>query len=339
MDVSSYRKKYDELRERKQQHETQRMSSLGLSEAAFSEESAGVAFAAGTFAQAGSEVIDEAMGVVRNHDEDAELRAVTLHSIAIDIGNREDLIHMVLGLLRDSQEPTVLRLEALRILETLNFSSAIFNTVRPEYMAVLRELINVEDLTLRQRVIEILAQEKDGHVQKRLVEGLEDPSKALLPPEKAIQLLSYDIHAEYFPILREMVKKPPSAAAKREAIRALSADPASKDLLADLLNDKKQSQEVRRISALSLQSLSPEAFEPHARRIVLDEAENSDLRATAMTGLTYSRGQAASSQDTELTQQVERLQEHSSSNEIQRSAAQYISKQNEPSEQPSGPED
>ena len=31
-------------------------------------------------------------------------------------------------------------------------------------------------------------------------------SKALVPPEKALQLLSYDVHAEAYPVAREIVK-------------------------------------------------------------------------------------------------------------------------------------
>jgi hypothetical protein len=324
MDVSSFRKKYDELQERiSQQRQSSDVSALGL-------ESLAAVGDAGTAAE--NDPVEEAMAVVRDRNEDPELRAVTLHAIAIEVGGREDLIDSVLALLRDTAEPAVLRLEALRILQTLNFSSPIFSTKRAEYMALLRELINAEDLTLRQRVLEILAQEMDEYAQRRLLEGLEDPSKALLPPEKAIQLLGYDVHAEHFPILRQMVMKPPSAAAKQEAIRLLAADPASQDLLAGILHDKKQSQATRRASALALQALSPQAFQEHARRIVLDEDENSDLRATSISALAHTMGQEALSQDTELTEKVERLQKHSSSKEVKRSAASYMSKENVPSE-------
>ena len=112
----------------------------------------------------------------------------------------------------------------------------------------------------------------------------------------------------------------------------LAADPASQDLLAGILNDKKQSQPTRRASALALQALSPEAFQEHARRIVLDEDENSDLRATSISALAHTMGQEALSQDTELTERVERLEKHTSSKEVKRSAASYMSKQSEPSE-------
>lgn len=329
MDVSSYRKKFDEQMERMAEHrERQRV----LAEESGPASGGLMGFAAADAgAPVGEDPVEEAMAVVRDRNQDAELRAVTLHSIAIEIGQREDLIHTVLDLLRDSAEPTLLRQAALRVLQALDFSSDIFNTVRPEYMDVLREIINAEDLTLRQQVLEVLAQERDEYAQRRLLEGLQDPSKALVPPEKAIQLLGYDVHAEYFPVLRELVKKPPSAAAKREAVRLLAADPASRDLLADILTDKKQSPEMRRISAISLQALAPEAFEEHARRIVLDDDERDDLRATSLSALANFKGQEALSQDTELSDQVERLQKRSSSKQLGSAAAQFISKKNEES--------
>ena len=58
--------------------------------------------------------------------------------------------------------------------------------------------------------IGILAREKDDYVQRRLVDGLEGRSKALVPAAKAIQFLAYDVHSEYFPIAKRIVEKPPN---------------------------------------------------------------------------------------------------------------------------------
>ncbi|MEA2573730.1 MAG: hypothetical protein QOH93_1028 [Chloroflexia bacterium] len=325
MDVSTYRKKYDEYRERvKQQHE-RRSAHLEAARAT------GVGLDAFAIADtAGDEdPAADAIAVIRNRDEDAENRAVTLHSISSEIAKREDLIDMVLGLLRDTTEPMVLRLEALRILQALNFSSALFNTKRPEYIAALRELVNAEELELRERVLELLAQENDEYVQRRLVEGLNDPSKALLPPEKAIPLLGYDIHASHFPLLREMVMKPPSAAAKREALRLLAADPASKEMLASILTNKKESRETRRISALALRALSPEAFDAHARQIVFDDDENQSLLATSINALTHSNVQQTATQSRELDKRIEQLSEQTHSKDVKRAAQIYMHKQSQ----------
>jgi HEAT repeat protein len=274
--------------------------------------------------------IGDAFDIIKDKQEDAELRASTLHSIAIEVGKNPDLIDVVIDVLKDGTEPSTVRLAALQVLQQTSFRAAIFNPKRPAYLAALREIIDAEDSTLRERALEILAQERDEYAQRRLLEGLQDPEKALVPPVRALQLLSYDIHAEHFPILREIVNKPPSAGARREALRLLAADPASREMLASVLNDKGESSEARKVSAVALQSVAPKQFEEHARQIVMDEDEDdADLRATSIAALTQSTSQEALKQDTELSERVENLGKHSRSKEVGRSAARFISKQNE----------
>ena len=47
--------------------------------------------------------------------------------------------------------------------------------------------------------------------RRRNSRRLKNPEKALVPPEKALQLLSYDVHAEAYPLARAIVSKPPNA--------------------------------------------------------------------------------------------------------------------------------
>ena len=99
---------------------------------------------------------------------------------------------------------------------------------------------------LRQRVLGLLAREKDGYAQKRLLEGLENPAKALLPPEKALQLLGYDVHADAYRLARKIVDKPPSEIAKREALRLLAADTSAKPVFEKILSDKNEAPDTGR---------------------------------------------------------------------------------------------
>jgi hypothetical protein len=275
----------------------------------------------------GQDEVAEAIDVIRDREEDADLRASAVHAIDIEVGKRHDLIDLVIGLLRDSAEPTVLRLAALRVLQQSSFSGRAFNPKRPEYLAALRTVIDDQDASLRQEALQILAQHKDEYAQRRLLEGLEDSSKALIPPGKAIQLLGYDIHAEHYPILRDMVQNPPSPEAKEQAVRLLAADPTSKELLADRLKDKDERREVRNASAAAFQSLAPAEFEEQAKQIVLDDDEYDDLRATAINALTLFADQEALNQDAELTGRVERLREQSPSKEVRRTADRFLRKQ------------
>src|SRR5262249_42950967 len=149
-----------------------------------------------------------------------------------------------------------------------------FPAKRPDYLAALRSIIDDPDAELRRRAIGILAREKDEYVQRRLIDGLEGRSEALVPTEKAIQYLGYDVHAEYFPLLRRIVEDPPNPEARTEAVRLLAADPSSTDLLLTIFSDKGESPDVRKISAIGLHSAAPHRFEEQARRIVLDDDED-----------------------------------------------------------------
>jgi hypothetical protein len=140
-------------------------------------------------------------------------------------------------------------------------------------------------------------------------------------------LLGYDIHAEHYPILREMVQNPPSPEAKEEAVRLLAGDPASKGLLEDLLSNRDETREVRNASAAALQSMDPEEFERQAREITLAEDEYDDIRATAINALTLFGDQEALDQDAELVGRVEQLREEAPSEEVKRSADRFLRKQ------------
>ncbi len=275
----------------------------------------------------GQDEVTQGIEIIRDREEDAELRTSALRGIAIEVSKSPDLIDLVIGLLKDSTEPAVVRLAALRVLQQSSFRAATFNPKRPEYLDALRTVIDDPDASLREQALEILAQGKDEYAQRRLLEGLKDPSQALVPPGKAVQLLGYDIHAEHYPILRNMVQNPPSPEAKQEAVRLLAADPTSKELLIDLLKDKGERREVRNASAGALQSLAPAEFEEQAKQIVHDDDEYDDLRATAINALALFADQEALSQDTELNRRVEQLREQPSSEEVERSAARYISMQ------------
>jgi HEAT repeat protein len=271
--------------------------------------------------------VAEAIDNIRDREEDAELRAAALRTISAEVGQRHDLIDFAIDLLRDRTESAVVRLAALRVLQMSSFRVVVFDPKRPEYLDALRTVIDDQNASLREQALEILAQEKDEYAQRRLLEGLEDPSQALVPPERAIQMLGYDIHAEHYPILREMVSNPPSPEAKREAVRLLGTDPESKNLLADILKDKRERREVRNASASALQSLAPAEFEEQAKQIVLDDDEYPEIRATAINALTLFADQEALDQDADLSRRVERLREVSPSEVVARTANRFLRRQ------------
>ena len=178
---------------------------------------------------------------------------------------------------------------------------------------------------LRTRVLGILMREKDGAAQRRLLEGLEKPGKALLSPEKALQLLGNDPHGDVYRLARKIVETPPNDTARREALRLLGADANSKPLFEKILRDKAEAPEYRRISASALQSLAPDTLQKHAREIVLDSNESEQIQATSLTAISQFGDVAKVAGDDSFLARVDRLQA-ASSKEVKQAAQRLLTK-------------
>ena len=88
-----------------------------------------------------------------------------------------------------------------------------------------------------------------------------------------------------------------------EALRLLAADPSAKDLLVRILAGRNEKPDVKMAAAVALQSLDPGEFERQARRIVLDDDENDQLRALALNALTYFGNPTVRAEDDELARE------------------------------------
>ena len=224
----------------------------------------------------------------------------------------------LMTVLCDRSAPIDARLAALERLGAARFASPAFPSSQGDYIAALRKVADDPDYELRQRVLGILAREKDSFAQKRLLEGLRDPAKALVPPEKALQLLGYDVHAEAYPMAREIAAHPPNPMAKREALRLLAADAASAPMFETLLRDKREDLEIRQLSAAALLALRPDTLQAHARDIVLDSSEPDAMQQTSLTALTQF-GPPEIAADRALMDRIDQLSRRGSA-EIQDSA-------------------
>lgn len=268
-----------------------------------------------------------AMSVATSSKKSVQQRVAALAEVPLAVCDDDQNLQALLNILRDRKEPIKVRLAALQSIQAASFSVIAFESCRGEYLATLREIVDDPNAELRQRVLGILAREKDGYVQKRLLDGLQNPDKALVPPEKALQLLSYDVHAEAYPVAREILSKPPNERAKREALRLLAADAGSAPVFEKLLLDKKEGREIRQISAAALQSIRPENFQKRARELVLDSKEYDDIQATALTALTQFGDESAVSKDEALVKRVGRLEKGKSA-KVKKTAKRFLSKYN-----------
>src|ERR1043166_5246675 len=207
-----------------------------------------------------------AMSVATNADKTAKQRITAIASAPLAVIESDKDMQAMLAVLGNADEPISVRLAALQALQAASFSVLAFASGRRDYVATLRKVATDPDPELRQRVLGTLMRDQDGFAQKKLLDGLKDPGKALLPPEKALQLLSYDIHADAYEIAREIVKKPPNENAKREALRLLAADTKAAPIFEKVLRDKKELRANRQIAAAALHSLNPDKFQQQARK-------------------------------------------------------------------------
>jgi hypothetical protein len=235
-------------------------------------------------------------------------------------------LEAMLKVLRNKDEPVKVRLAALQSLQAASFSVVAFESCRADYITTLRAIADDPDPELRQRVLGLLARKKDGYAQRKLLEGLKDPGKALVPPEKALQLLSYDVHAEAYSAARDIMKKPPNESARLEALRLLAADATSAPLFEKLLRDKKELREIRQIAASALQALKPEKMQQYAREILLDKSDYNDIKATSLTALAQFGDQEAIGKDKALMNSVGRLSTGKAPAKYKQSASRFLGK-------------
>lgn len=234
-------------------------------------------------------------------------RVETIRSSPSVILKSEKEFEKLIGILGDRTEDVEVRLAALQSLQAASFSVIVFEPCLGDYVATLRAIADDPDGEIRQRALGILARKKDGFAQRKLLEGLSNPATALVPPEKALQLLGYDPHAEAYPVARAIVSQPPNDTARREALRLLSADATSAPLFEKILTDKNENPEVRQISASALHSMQPRKLQSFARTIMMDPTEHEEIQATCLTALAQFGDGAAIAKDQALLEGIGKL--------------------------------
>jgi len=264
-----------------------------------------------------------AMAVATSPKRTVKQRVAAIAETPLAICESDKDLQAMLNLLRDRNEPIAVRLAALQSLQAASFSVVAFESCRGDYTATLREVVDDPDPELRQRVLGLLAREKDGFAQKKLIDGLEHPDKALVPPEKALQLLAYDVHAEAYAVARDIIKNPPNEDSRREALRLLSADATAAPIFERLLRDKNELAEIRQLSASALQALRPEKLQTQAREILLDAADYDEIKATSLTALTQFGNEESVANDVELRNRVGEMAATASPN-VKQSARRFV---------------
>lgn len=271
----------------------------------------------------------KAKSLVLDKQEDVSVRILALQKVVTALSADADFLDTCLDLLQDKTEDDYLRMAAFNVLKILRFSSGQFAAIRPDYMSILRALLDDPNVTLRAMAAEDLAMSKDEYVQRRLLAELETGEEKIVQRAKSIQLLGYDLHAEHFPIVRQILQdETASETEKVEAIHVLAKDPSSKELLKNLMLDKTQEKEVRLSSASALQAAQPEEFISVAQEVVLDEKEDKDLRIVSLNGLLQHIESDALKDNEEFLQRVSNLRTITVSPELKRVSKTYVDRMN-----------
>jgi uncharacterized protein (UPF0147 family) len=266
-----------------------------------------------------------ALSIATTAQKSVKERVAAMAELPTAVCENDDSLQAILKVVRDKSEPAKVRLAALQAVQAASFSVVAFESCRGDYIATLRAVATDPDPEIRQRALGILAREKDGFAQKKLLEGLKDSDKALVSPEKALQLLSYDVHAESYRAARAIVSKPPNPTARREALRLLAADATAAPVFEKILRDKDEPTEIRQISASALHSLQPQKLQAHAREMLLDTSEQDEIQATSLTALTEFGDSQAVGDDEALMKRVDSLSGASSA-KVQQGARQFLTK-------------
>lgn len=266
-----------------------------------------------------------AVSLATNKRKAVPERVAALAQVPLASGEGGRKLEAIMNVLNDAGEPTAVRMAAMQSLQAASFSVAAFESNRGQYRAALRKVAQDKDPELRQRALSILARQKDGFAQKRLLEGLENPEKAAVPPEKALQLLAYDAHTDAYKQARTILNNPPTPAAKHAALRLLATDAAAVPLFERILLDKNELKENRQISASALHALNPDKMQERARQILLDGGDYDDIKATSLTALSQFGNHATLSGDHTLLESVDRLKTTGSA-KLQHSVNQFLTK-------------
>jgi hypothetical protein len=252
---------------------------------------------------------ERARDLASSKGADLDTRVDALRRLPLDRENAGASCDLLLGVLRDRDEPSAVRKAALRALKAAAFLGPLFDPCREEFLRTLYGVATEPgtDSELREESFEVLAISKVEEALQLLLRGLEDPARALVRPAKAIQFLAYDVHGRAAAVVRRLFDKITDISAKAEALRLLASDPASEGLFARLLKDKSQSPTLRALSATGLKLLNLETFENTVRELVKDKDEDDNLRATFLSALTHLRDRRSAQDDPDFVQDVREL--------------------------------
>lgn len=227
------------------------------------------------------------VAAIKNTSSRPRVRIAAIDVASVAAVKTPSVMNLLIKILADPAEDNDVREAALAALQQNSFSATEFRRYAADFRDALRSAATDEDPELRDQAMDILALSGDEYVQRLLVEGLQDAKVALVKPQRALQMIGYDVHAEHYGLLRDIVETSKQPTVRRTALRLLAADSDAKDLFARIAADKSEDSAARSTSAIALQSLAPEDFTTVGRDVVLDDDDDDKVRATFINAMSH----------------------------------------------------
>jgi hypothetical protein len=266
---------------------------------------------------------DPAMTVLADVTLPTASRVAVLRRLAASLSRRPEYIEALLRIVRDRDDASAVRVEALRVLGSAAFQVARFTPYRQDYEDALHDLIDDPVPALRAQAVSILAQEHDPVVQEALLAGLRGGRPLPVDREEAILLLAEDDHLDNLPWLRELYQSG-SPDAREQAVRFMGSYPQARTTLEEILRDKSEASGVRQQSAASLRSLDPDRFEHVAKEVATDATDYPEIRVASLTALQHLGNPDRVRADSAFTSRVRELRADASAPEVAEVAGDFL---------------
>jgi len=179
----------------------------------------------------------------------------------------------------NKDRPTEERVNALRLITKAEFLLPLSAKMNSEIIETLRELSTDNDVEVQKEALGYLSLENDEYARRVLIDALESDEKLSLDKATILHFLSYDDHSEAISVAKKVYDDLEDNA-KLEAIRVMGSDLDSSDMLSEIMLDKDTSDDLREMSAVCLQNLSPDSYLKNTLSVVRDADESDKIKAS-----------------------------------------------------------
>lgn len=266
---------------------------------------------------------DPALALLTDSGQPASARLQLLQRLAAQLSRRDDAIAAMLAVVRNRDDDAEVREAALDVLGSAAFQVARFRPHQRAYEDVLHDLVDDPVPGLRETAVTTLAQQRDPAVQRILLDGLRDGGDLPVGRDLAVRLLAEDDHLDVLPLLEEMYRDG-SPDARQESVRFMGAYPRARETLEAILRDRDETPEVRQQSAASLRYLAPESYEAVAKDIATDADEHPDVRAASLATLRHLTDRDRLLGDADFVGRVQQVGREQSAPDVARMARELL---------------